>query len=102
MKEFKFRPILGDVPEDTSWWSAEDWKSHEEYVNKLKSEGKYLTEGDEITVKYNPYDFDKFIDDRPVEEKFKNFGLLIPNGSNDFDGKIKVQYFPDDKTKYNQ
>lgn len=97
-KEFKFKPILGAIPSDmiVEWWTEEDWKNHEEYVAKLKAEGKYLTEGEEVTVRYKPTDFDKFVDNRQPEERFTNFGLLVPSGAK---GKIEVKYFPN-KAEY--
>lgn len=83
MKEFKFKPILGALPEHgTEWWTEKDWEEHRAYVEKLKKEGKYLTEGEEITFNFKEYEG---FSDAPKENSFSNFGILIPKGSTDAD-----------------
>lgn len=75
---FKFKPILGSLPEmgATDWWTKEQWDEHNKYVEKLKAEGKYLTEGEEMTFTIQGSDaFDTVEDDEP---KFRNFGIIIP------------------------
>lgn len=92
LKTIKFKPILGALPEmgATDWWTEEDWREYYAYVEELKKEGKYLTEGEELTIHYklNP------LFDTPNEpkEQFENFGLLIPKGHGD--ENIKIPYEP--------
>jgi len=77
-KEFKFRPILGSLPEmgATDWWTDEQWAEHYAYVEKLKKEGKYLTEGEEITIFYKPNPI--FDSPKNFDAQFQNFGILSP------------------------
>jgi len=82
-KEFKFKPILGSLPEmgATDWWTDEQWAEHYAYVEKLKKEGRFLTEGEEITVKFKGHPvFDN--PKKEPEEYFTNFGILMPNSDN--------------------
>lgn len=82
MKSIKIIPILGALPEDTSWWSKEQWDSYEVYVAELKAEGRYLTEGDELTINYKEYPY--FVEnDNPKKDLFSNFGFMIPKGISD-------------------
>lgn len=78
-KEFKFKPILGALPEGgaTDWWTKKQWDEHYAYVEQLKKEGKYMTEGEELTITYKPH---KLFDSPKKEsgEHFKNFGFLVP------------------------
>lgn len=85
MGQFKLKPILGSLPEGgaTDWWTDEQWDEHRKYVEQLKAEGKYLTEGEEITINYAENNF--FKNDNPLEEPFRNFGFLIPSK-----GDIKI------------
>lgn len=77
---FKVRPILGSLPEmgATDWWTDEQWKEHGAYVEQLKKEGKYMTEGEEITVTIAENSM--FNDPEQTESPFKNFGILMPDG----------------------
>lgn len=80
MSQYKFKPILGALPEQgaTDWWTEKDWKEHYAYVEKLKKEGKYLTEGEEVTINLKGYK--GFEDNRTFNDAFSNLGILIPGG----------------------
>lgn len=84
MKEYittQIRILKGCLPEDTSWWTEEDWNRHKEYVEELQTSGEYLKEEVIIvTYKPNPYfdnsrgEADKYI--HPVQSSklvFLNF-----------------------------
>lgn len=92
-RSIKIKPILGDLPEmgATDWWTKEQWDEHNAYVEKLKAEGKYLTEGEEVTINYRPKDFEMFVDKTPLEKRFTNFGIIIPMGNDSEPPKINYE-----------
>ena len=78
MKSFKLKlkkGYLGDFA--TEWWTEKDWEEHRKYVEQLNKDGKYLTEGEELTFHIKPYP--EFYEEKSDEPMFKNFGMLIPN-----------------------
>jgi len=96
-KSFKIKPILGAPPEDPSWMTPEDWKEHEDYVERLKKEGKYLTEGEEVTLNFKKYE--PFVPDSGNDKPaFSNFGLFIPGDiSRHADSTPATYISPEDK-----
>lgn len=91
--EYKFKPILGALPEDTQWWTEKDWAEHNAYVEKLKLEGRYMTEGEEITVLYNKDDFKAFESDLVFKEVPPESMYFIPDGKGE-KATINIQYKP--------
>lgn len=77
IKTIKIKPLLGDISaEFGTWgWTKEDFDKHDRYVEQLKKEGKYLTEGEEITINLTPYN--SFVP-KDTENKFSNFGVFVP------------------------
>jgi hypothetical protein len=80
-KEYKLKVLKGSLPENTEWWTDEDWKQHAELVEILKAKGEYLQE-QEVTVRFlhNPtFDESKFFPTSPTEsmdrESFRFFFL---------------------------
>lgn len=74
-----FRPAFNDVTEkwykqnmDTYKQRVTDWNN--QYIEKLKSEGKYLTE---YTTHFNFRSYPEF--DTPSPQ-FSDFGILMPKG----------------------
>lgn len=73
----KVKPILGALPDDTSWWTEKQWEDHKKYVEKLKEEGRYLSEGEEISINIRSY---PEFENKNMNDfgGCKNFGLFIP------------------------
>jgi hypothetical protein len=68
-KEFKVTVRKGDLPENTEWWTDEDWERHRLFVEVLKAKGEYLQE-EEVTIRFvhNPiFDDPKFFPLSPRE-----------------------------------
>jgi len=88
MSTTKIKPILGDDPGyGADWWTKEQWDEHYAYIEKLKKEGKYLTEGEEVTITIQ--DYPMFENQKPFSDSIKNFGLLVPKGDNEKPPTIK-------------
>ena len=76
--KYKGRICLGSLPDDTGWWTKEDWDNHEKYVKELEASGELGKEVEiEMSLVPNPL-FDKsLIIDSPIESwrmVFLDFG----------------------------
>ena len=71
MKTVKITIIQGALPDDTGWWTKEDWDKHDAHVKELKEKGE-LFKPKEVTVNYMPCPlFDEPSPKQPALENYK-------------------------------
>ena len=78
LKTYKIKVHLGSLPDDTGWWTEEDWKRHEECVKELEASGDL---GKEVEVEVSLVPNPKFDDniDKPVgtwKMEFLDFTII--------------------------
>lgn len=79
-KTYKIKVVNGTLPDDTSWWTEEDWERHRTMVEQMKKDGTYLKEWEgNITVVHNP------LLDGDIEDKvLPSWGFEVIDFSKDF------------------
>ncbi len=65
----------GQPPEQTEWWTKEQWKEHEKYVEESKETGEYMQPVMETYHIMNEPMFDLPASNKTI---FRDFGLFIP------------------------